>query len=66
MTDKPPIRNGHAFKSAKQAETRARRIRNACEMLAGGKKRVCCFDRSGYYSKGSRDRGSEITAQRIA
>jgi hypothetical protein len=38
--------------SAKQAETRARRIRNACDMLASGKKRVCCFDRSGFYSKG--------------
>ena len=37
--------------SAKQAETRARRIGNACDMLAGGKRRVCCFDRSGIYSK---------------
>jgi uncharacterized protein YdeI (YjbR/CyaY-like superfamily) len=37
--------------SAKQAETRARRINNACDMLAGGKRRVCCFDRSGFYSK---------------
>jgi hypothetical protein len=37
--------------SAKQAETRVRRIRNACEMLATGKRRVCCFDRSGFYSK---------------
>jgi hypothetical protein len=37
--------------SAKRAETRARRINNACDMLAGGKKRVCCFDRSGFYSK---------------
>ena len=37
--------------SAKQAETRARRIKNACSMLAGGKRRVCCFDRSGFYSK---------------
>jgi len=38
--------------TAKQAETRARRVSNACQMLAGGKRRVCCFDRSGYYSKG--------------
>jgi hypothetical protein len=38
--------------SAKQAETRARRIDNACDMLAKGKRRVCCFDRSGFYSKG--------------
>jgi hypothetical protein len=37
--------------SAKQAETRARRIRNACDMLAGGKRRPCCFDRSGMYGK---------------
>ena len=38
--------------TARQAETRARRIANACDMLAKGKRRVCCFDRSGYYSKG--------------
>jgi hypothetical protein len=37
--------------SAKQAETRARRIRNACDMLANGKRRPCCFDRSGMYDK---------------
>jgi hypothetical protein len=37
--------------SAKQAETRARRIKNACSMLAAGKRRVCCFDRSGFYNK---------------
>ena len=37
--------------SAKLAETRVRRIRNACEMLAAGKRRVCCFDRSGFYSR---------------
>ena len=37
--------------SAKQEETRARRIKNACSMLAAGKRRVCCFDRSGFYSK---------------
>ena len=41
----------HWIDSARQAETRARRIKNACSMLAGGKKRVCCFDRSGFYSK---------------
>jgi len=40
--------------SAKKAETRARRIANACSMLASGKRRVCCFDRSGIYSKGLR------------
>ncbi|MFL6594426.1 MAG: YdeI/OmpD-associated family protein [Chthoniobacterales bacterium] len=37
--------------SAKQAETRTRRIKNACSMLASGKRRPCCFDRSGFYSK---------------
>ncbi len=37
--------------SAKQAETRARRVKNACSMLAAGKRRPCCFDRSGFYSK---------------
>jgi hypothetical protein len=41
----------HWITSAKQPETRARRIQNTCEMLAGGKRRVCCFDRSGFYSK---------------
>ena len=35
--------------SAKRLETRARRIDNACKMLATGKRRVCCFDRSGFY-----------------
>jgi hypothetical protein len=37
--------------SAKQPETRARRIKNACSMLAAGKRRPCCFDRSGFYDK---------------
>jgi hypothetical protein len=37
--------------SAKRPETRARRVANACDMLASGKRRVCCFDRSGFYSK---------------
>jgi hypothetical protein len=41
----------HWITSAKQAETRTRRIKNACSMLAGGKRRVCCFDRSGFYDK---------------
>lgn len=41
----------HWITSAKRSETRARRIDNACEMLAAGKRRVCCFDRSGFYSK---------------
>lgn len=37
--------------SAKKDETRARRIETACDMLASGKRRACCFDRSGIYSK---------------
>ncbi len=41
----------HWIVSAKQAETRTRRIENACDMLSAGKRRVCCFDRSGFYSK---------------
>jgi hypothetical protein len=41
----------HWITSAKQPETRARRIKNACSMLAAGKRRVCCFDRSGFYAK---------------
>jgi hypothetical protein len=41
----------HWITSAKRAETRARRIENACDMLAAGKRRVCCFDRSGFYSR---------------
>ena len=41
----------HWIVSAKRAETRARRVDHACAMLAAGKRRVCCFDRSGFYSK---------------
>ena len=41
----------HWITSAKQAETRARRIKNACSMLSNGKRRPCCFDKSGFYSK---------------
>ena len=41
----------HWIESAKQAKTRKSRVDNACEMLASGKKRVCCFDQSGFYSK---------------
>jgi hypothetical protein len=41
----------HWITSAKQAKTRAQRIRDACDKLASGKRRVCCFDPSGYYSK---------------
>jgi hypothetical protein len=41
----------HWITSPKQPETRARRIKNTCSMLTAGKRRVCCFDRSGFYSK---------------
>ncbi|WP_339525190.1 YdeI/OmpD-associated family protein [Pseudomonas sp. EA_35y_Pfl2_R111] len=44
----------HWITSAKQLKTRAKRIADACEMLASGKKHVCCFDQSGYYSKAFR------------
>lgn len=44
----------HWISSAKQAKTRTQRISNACDMLASGKRRVCCFDQSGFYSKALR------------
>ncbi|MEO5732826.1 MAG: YdeI/OmpD-associated family protein [Rubrivivax sp.] len=49
----------HWIESAKQAKTRAKRIDNACDMLASGKKRICCFDPSGYYSKALRAPGAD-------
>lgn len=42
----------HWITSGKKQETRQRRIVTACDMLASGKRRACCFDRSGVYSKG--------------
>lgn len=41
----------HWVTSAKQAKTRVKRIHDACDMLSSGKKKVCCFDPSGFYSK---------------
>lgn len=41
----------HWVESAKQVKTRKSRVENACDMLAKGKGRVCCFDPSGHYSK---------------
>ena len=41
----------HWITSAKQSKTRTKRISDARDMLASGKRRVCCFDPSGYYSK---------------
>ena len=32
-----------SISTAKQAETRVRRIEKACDMLAGGQRRLCCF-----------------------
>lgn len=43
----------HWMTSGKKAETRVKRIATACDMLASGKRRACCFDRSGMYSKGN-------------
>jgi hypothetical protein len=37
--------------SGKRAETRVLRIDKACDMLAKGKRRPCCFDRSGMFDK---------------
>lgn len=41
----------HWITSGKKAETRVKRIETACDMLAKGKRRPCCFDRSGMYGK---------------
>ena len=41
----------HWITTAKQAKTRSKRIHDATDMLSSGKKRVCCFDPSGFYSK---------------
>lgn len=40
----------HWITSAKQTKTRTQRIISACDMLASGKRRVCCFDPSGHYN----------------
>lgn len=39
------------IETAKLAETRVKRVATACDMLAKGKRRPCCFDRSGIYGK---------------
>lgn len=41
----------HWMTSGKKAETRVSRIEKACDMLTKGKRRACCFDRSGMYGK---------------
>lgn len=43
----------HWVVSGKKAETRVKRIASACDMLAKGKRRVCCFDSSGRFSRGA-------------
>lgn len=43
----------HWITSGKKAETRGKRIDVACDKLAAGNRRACCFDRSGMYSKGN-------------
>jgi hypothetical protein len=50
-TLEPDGQKSHCITSARQPETRTRRIKNTCSMLAAGKRRVCCFDRSGFYGK---------------
>ena len=42
----------HWIESAKQARTRQKRVDEACDKLRSGQRRVCCFDPSGFYSKG--------------
>ena len=51
----------HWMTSGKKAETRVKRIAAACDMLASGKRRACCFDRSGMYSKGNM--GAPVAAE---
>ncbi|GHA86375.1 YdeI/OmpD-associated family protein [Cognatilysobacter bugurensis] len=41
----------HWITSAKKSATRSKRIADACDKLASGSRRVCCFDPSGFYSK---------------
>ena len=41
----------HWITSAQKVKTRRLRISNGCDLLASGKRRVCCFDQSGFYSK---------------
>lgn len=41
----------HWMTSGKRVETRAIRLEKMIDMLAKGKRRACCFDRSGMYSK---------------
>lgn len=40
--------------SGRKAETRSKRIGVACDKLAKGQRRACCFDRSGMFDKSLR------------
>lgn len=59
------------IESSKQASTRAKRIADASDMLAKAKKRVCCFDPSGFYSRAlaapeeAPDEGNAAVAQKF-
>jgi len=44
---------GFTGSSPQEAETRARRIGTACDMLAKGKRRPCCFDSLGCMTRAS-------------
>lgn len=39
--------------SGKKAATRVKSLATACDKLASGQRRACCFDRSGMYSRGN-------------
>jgi len=43
----------HWITSGKKTGTRVKRLATACDMLGSGKRRACCFDRSGLYSAGN-------------
>ncbi len=54
------------IESAKREETRLKRIEDGCDMLARGKRRPCCFDRSGMYSKSLSCPVAEETSMKAA
>ena len=50
------------IESAKLEETRVKRIESACDMLGKGKRRPCCFDRSGMYARSLRCPVADVTS----
>lgn len=46
-------RGGIQLMTSEKAEMLVKRVTTACEMLASSKRRACCFDRSGMYSRGN-------------